>query len=145
MTRCSIVLCLIAVLSHGGCDGDDDGGGYCVYQGTAYPYGASWPAGDGCNTCYCDESGWSCTLIACELDGGVGPDAAIGCAPSGGCAVGPTCGGVCCDTGEACIDGECRCGDNPACQPGDTCEAAGPIGGDACGAICCGVTGPCPQ
>ena len=139
MPRCSIVLCLIA-LAHVGCDGDDDGGGYCIYEGTAYPYGASWPAGDGCNTCGCDETGVACTLIDCS-----DVDAGVSCAPSGGCAVGPTCGGVCCDTGEACIDGECRCGDQPGCQPGDTCEAAGPIGGDSCGSICCGVTGPCPQ
>jgi hypothetical protein len=138
MRRWWIALVCFAALA--GCDSDDEGGDYCVYQGQVYPIGASWPAGDGCNTCYCDESGWSCTLIACE-----GPDAGVSCAASEGCAVGPRCGDVCCDTGEACVGGECRCGDGPACGSGDTCEAAGPIGGDACGQICCGVSGPCPQ
>lgn len=28
---------------------------------------------DGCNSCYCDEGGWSCTTMACE-DAGPGPD-----------------------------------------------------------------------
>lgn len=140
-TRAVCTILMLVALS--GCE-DDDEGGYCIYQGTAYPIGATFPAGDGCNTCYCDEYGASCTLIACP-DGGGGIDAGASCMPSGGCAVGPRCGDVCCDTGEACVDGECRCGDQAACAPGDSCEAGGPIGGDACGWICCGVTGPCPQ
>ena len=128
-------IALVLVLA--GCDGDD-AGNVCVYEGQTYPFGATFPAGDGCNTCSCDEYGVACTLIAC-------PDAGVGCLPSGGCAVGPRCGEVCCDTGEACIDGECRCGDLAACGSGDSCEAAGPVGKDGCGAVCCGTSGPCPQ
>jgi len=67
------------------------------------------------------------------------------CAPSGSCAAGPMCGTGCCDTGEHCHNGICLCGMAAACGSGDTCEAAGPIGGDSCGAICCGASGPCPQ
>lgn len=137
MSRTWIALWVVAAALLAGCEDDEDGE-YCIYQGVAYPYGASFPAGDGCNTCGCDEYGVACTQIAC-------PDAGISCAPSGGCAVGPRCGDVCCDTGEACIDGECRCGSQPGCAPGDSCEAAGPVGSDSCGSICCGVTGPCPQ
>jgi hypothetical protein len=37
------------------------------------------------------------------------------------------------------------CGTNPACGTGDTCEAPGPVGGDRCGTVCCGRSGPCPQ
>ena len=38
----------------------------CTYQGTRHPVGTSFPAGDGCNTCSCDDRGGvSCTLMAC--------------------------------------------------------------------------------
>jgi hypothetical protein len=71
------------------------------------------------------------------------------CAPSGGCQNGPPCGSGCCEAGEWC-DGEngqeeCRCGSNPPCAAGDTCEAFGPMMINGCGAICCGMSQPCPQ
>lgn len=66
------------------------------------------------------------------------------CGPTGSCAMGPTCGAGCCAAGERCDRGTCRCGDNPACGVGDECAAAGPMGGDACGIVCCGASGPCP-
>lgn len=71
--------------------------------------------------------------------------AAASCAPSGGCATGPSCGNACCGPGERCDNGTCRCGSNPACGVGDTCAVVGPAGGDTCGSFCCGASGPCPQ
>lgn len=67
------------------------------------------------------------------------------CGPSGACSGGPACGASCCKTGEHCSNGTCMCGTNPACVSGDMCVPPGPIGGDACGSVCCGITGPCPQ
>jgi hypothetical protein len=67
------------------------------------------------------------------------------CLPSGGCAAGPKCGLACCRSGEHCENNVCRCGNQSACGVGDGCEAAGPIGQDGCGSICCGASGPCPQ
>jgi hypothetical protein len=145
--RAYITLVLVALASscalYGGDDGDDDGVAACEWMGRTYQDGERFPAGDNCNSCSCEDGQVACTLIAC-LDGGV-PDASGACQPTQGCAEGPACGGVCCDTGEQCVNDACRCGQNPACGAGDSCAAAGPIGGDACGAICCGASGPCPQ
>src|SRR5437867_3989465 len=74
------------------------------------------------------------------IDGGT----SLTCEPSGGCAAGPTCSNECCGPGEKCVSGVCMCGSRPACGSGDTCEAAGPQGSDACGFTCCGASGPCP-
>lgn len=74
------------------------------------------------------------------------PDGATGagCEPSGGCTDGPMCGAVCCGVGEACVEGECRCGGGAACENPDACMTAGPEGETACGFICC--HGPtCPD
>ena len=81
-------------------------------------------------------------------DGGIDASVPIdgtSCAPANGCATGPMCGLTCCTQGHRCVNGACRCGMNMACGVGDSCEAPGPIGGDSCGSICCGATGPCPQ
>src|SRR5262245_42946740 len=67
------------------------------------------------------------------------------CAASGTCPAGPSCNGRCCAAGEHCEGGTCMCGSQPACPQGDMCAAPGPVGGDSCGSICCGITGPCPQ
>lgn len=41
-------------------------GNGCVYAGTTYPVGASFPASDGCNSCSCGAGGQvSCTAMAC--------------------------------------------------------------------------------
>jgi hypothetical protein len=82
-------------------------------------------------------------LAACHW-GSSPPDAratvdAAACGPSG------SCGGASCGVGEACVEGVCMCGTNPACAVGDMCAAPGPVGGDGCGSICCGASGPCPQ
>ena len=40
-----------------------------MYQGRTYPPGSTFNAGDGCNTCGCDQSaGISCTKKACMCD-----------------------------------------------------------------------------
>ena len=141
----TLAVCVLVLAPLFGCDGggDDDHVETCSYMGQTYREGDSFPAGDNCNSCTCLDSQVRCTALACS-DGGV-PDAAGACAPTQGCAEGPACGGLCCDTGERCENGVCMCGQNAACGTGDNCEAAGPIGGDQCGSICCGASGPCPQ
>src|SRR5512138_2360220 len=85
--------------------------------------------------------------------GGILPDAALTCAPSGGCPNGPACGVRCCNQGEACVGGICQCGQNPACTiAGDTCQIGGPVAPPElippalpCGFVCCGSPQhPCP-
>ncbi len=143
----TMVAVLLAAAAMTSCllGGGDDGGNMrdCEYMGRTYAHGERFPAGDGCNGCSCDDGQVACTLIAC-LDGGM-PDAPTACTPNGTCTTGPACGLTCCAQGERCENGVCRCGPNPACGAGDTCEAAGPIGPDGCGAVCCGASGPCPQ
>ena len=115
----------------------------CVRNGTQYAIGDVFPAGDGCNSCTCTASGIACTNVACS-DAGV--DASpLSCGASGGCPEAPACGVICCKHGERCVNGTCMCGMNAACGTGDTCESPGPVGGDRCGSVCCGRSGPCPQ
>ncbi|MBK7580046.1 MAG: hypothetical protein IPI67_07540 [Myxococcales bacterium] len=57
-----------------GATGGGGSGGGCDYQGKKYPFGASFPAGDGCNTCGClDDGSVGCTLVdcvsGCDYDG----------------------------------------------------------------------------
>ena len=132
---------MIAVVVLGACGGGDDAPPldahtFCTYMGERYELEETWAAGDGCNSCHCSEGiGVECTLQDC----------AASCLAGPGCDDGPECGDVCCAAGERCVDAVCRCGDGDACGEGDTCEAAGPIGTDGCGSVCCGVSGPCPQ
>jgi len=42
-----------------------DGPIQCDFNGITYQEGQVRAAGDGCNTCVCSETGWSCTKIAC--------------------------------------------------------------------------------
>lgn len=139
MSRLTFLLVAITVA---GCD-ERGSRPTCDDDGVTHEVGDVWPAGDGCNSCTCTESGAACTRLAC-LDGGVDANPAS-CEPSSGCPQGPACGTTCCGSGEKCVGGTCMCGSAPACGAGDSCAAAGPIGGDACGAICCGANGPCPQ
>lgn len=87
-------------------DASDDAAG-C---GPGYPVGSSRPYSDGCNTCYCEASGyWLCTTKACPADAAITPDAPSdsGQCPSGqiwcpGCTPGTgSCGAVC--TGAPCL------------------------------------------
>jgi hypothetical protein len=57
--------------------GSMDGGGG---QATECEAGDTRPAGDGCNTCACnDDGGWSCTAIACACEDGATRPAGDGC------------------------------------------------------------------
>ena len=116
------LLCTLFALT-AACGGDDDGGG---------------------------DLGDLGDLVA--IDGAPGQfDARPGatCQPSGSCLQGPPCGDDCCGSGEQCVVGEvgpiCACGQGPPCEVGQSCEAAGPVGEDGCGTICCGGADPCPQ
>lgn len=61
------------------------------------------------------------------------------CAASGFCSEGPMCGPGCCSYGQHCVNGECRCGNDPACGTGDYCTSGGPIlPSHGCGLFCCG-------
>jgi hypothetical protein len=65
--------------------------------------------------------------------------AARSCEPTDLCTTGPLCGVTCCDYGQHCVNGECRCGDHPACLVGDYCLSGGAILPAAgCGILCCG-------
>src|SRR5258706_9566995 len=134
--------CFLALLTAASCGGDDTG--TCSYSRHVYKQGDVFPSGDGCNSCSCTAMGVACTLLACASDGGVDANPAS-CAASGGCPSGPACGLLCCKQGERCDNGTCKCGMAAACGANDSCEAPGPIGGNACGSICCGASGPCPQ
>ncbi len=67
------------------------------------------------------------------------------CTAGGACCPGAPNGG-CCNAGEWCDNGTCRCGTNNACPSGEYCSSGGPVmGGNQCGFICCGGAGhPCP-
>jgi hypothetical protein len=57
--------------SGGSAAGAGGAGGGCTFGGMTYPVGASFPAGDGCNTCSCTAGGQvACTLRACPPDAG---------------------------------------------------------------------------
>ncbi|EYF03289.1 hypothetical protein [Chondromyces apiculatus] len=50
----------------------EGGDGTCNYDGETYDAGENFPAGDGCNTCFCDSDGSvGCTLAACDEPPGV--------------------------------------------------------------------------
>lgn len=89
-------------------------------------------------------------LTACGSSDPAPVDAAIdgaaaSCVAAGACPLGPVCGAGCCGTGETCVSGVCRCGAGAACGGGDHCARPGPIGADACGTLCCGVSASCPR
>lgn len=48
-----------------GSGGSGGGGGSCKFNGSTYADGETFPAGDGCNTCTCNEGEVGCTLLAC--------------------------------------------------------------------------------
>lgn len=137
----------LAVLAIAACGSDGKGGDdqakTCRYRDHDYAIGETWDAGDDCNECTCEASGYTCTARPCQAPPDANP--ATLCQPMGTCTMGVGCGSTCCNPGEKCVFGTCKCGDNAACGTGDSCEAAGPVGGDACGSICCGMSGPCPN
>lgn len=113
----------------------------CDYMGSSYERGAVFAAGDGCNTCSCTELGVECTTIDCTAQPDANPT--LVCGPTGGCPTAPLCGTVCCNAGEQCVGGECRCGSGPACSGEDRCESVGPLPDSLCGSVCCSDN--CPQ
>ncbi len=144
--RSAIILFIVALAS---CTGHGEGGAVvCRHDGETHFPGDFFPAGDGCNFCECTTDGRigtvSCSQDSCG-DGGVADGGSGECAPAVeiGCS-GPECNGICCNEGERCELGTCTCNGNPQCSNGDFCAPAGPVGGDACGVVCCGMTSPCP-
>lgn len=93
----------------GSSSGSSSGGGSCApLPGCASS--TDCPAGDGCNTCYCEQGQWACTTHVCAQDGGMN----VNCPP--GPAVNDTaCGaiGQKCDwppdPTSACTGYECTC------------------------------------
>lgn len=71
LTRSFFALASLAVPVFAGCGSSVSGGGggddtTCSWQGQTYQVGDSFPAGDGCNTCTCMETGEAaCTLMGC--------------------------------------------------------------------------------
>ncbi len=61
------------------------------------------------------------------------------------CTSGVCCGGGCCNPGEWCDNGTCRCGDAPktACGQGMMC-ASNIAMANGCGFLCCGNGVACP-
>jgi hypothetical protein len=100
------------------------------------------PAGDGCNTCYCENGVWACGDLGCVSDGGISIEA------GGACPEYPPQAGSYCDvqnvscgwsTGQGCGE-SCYCNGNEwACSEdpcvGPTCPANPPPSGGACSAI----------
>jgi hypothetical protein len=78
-----------------------------------------------CSVTFVSDSMFSCT-------GATPPSSA--CTGQSGCN-GPSCAGVCCTTGEQCVQGVCMCGTSPGCTFGFEC-AAGLIS-PGCGSRCC--------
>lgn len=49
----------------------------CLHNGTKQPHGASFPAGDGCNTCSCNNGAVTCTTLSCGTKCNGNADCAI--------------------------------------------------------------------
>lgn len=105
----------------------------CTYEGKTYADGEQFPAGDGCNTCSCDEGTIGCTLIGCN------PNNAASCKVGG--VVYPhganniqdpfSCNKCSCNAGGlACTEIGCTTPCPPGTTPGTTCAQCGPT--DAC-------------
>jgi hypothetical protein len=102
----------------GGASGEDTGVGMCQD-------GDTMPAGDGCNTCYCEEGQWACTAIGCE------PTASGGGSEGGVCQDGDTmpagdgCNTCYCEGGQwACTEIAC-----PGTDSGSASDSGGSDGG----------------
>jgi hypothetical protein len=95
-------LLLLVTMGVGPCDSKPLGGlDACTYEGKSYASGATFPAGDGCNTCSCQDGSVACTLVGC-VDAGT--DGSPGCRDSSGKATAcPGDGGIT-DGGTLCFD-----------------------------------------
>jgi hypothetical protein len=65
------------------------------------------------------------------------------CVLGGACCPGAPNSG-CCNSGEWCDNGTCRCGSGSGCAMGQMC-AAPVVAQNQCGFICCGNGTPCPK
>jgi hypothetical protein len=86
---------LLLLLVVAGCSATgSDPGGQCTYAGSVHASGATFPAGDGCNTCSCDaHSTVICTRSVCLDGGGAGAGGAAG-GPGGGAGISGAGGGA---------------------------------------------------
>ena len=95
----------------------------CSYGGSVHPAGTTFPAVDGCNSCFCDSDGQvACTKAICLADGGApictygGQNDPAGATFTSGCA---TCG--------CSVDGTVECTTGCAPDGGVTCEDEGKV------------------
>jgi hypothetical protein len=132
---------LVLVLALAGCTRENG-----LYIGGDGDGGVTGDGGDDASMCQgCTDAGHDLRMPdlarPADLAGAM-------CGASGGCLVGPSCGGICCAAGERCENGVCRCGTNKACGVGEICASGGPQpgpGSTQCGFTCCGGAGnPCP-
>jgi hypothetical protein len=149
---------LLATMGAGPCGhqplGDiDGGGGACTYRGQTYASGASFPAGDGCNTCSCGAGGATCSAEDCKEDARINAEAGISqadasterppciqCGPDAAtpvCAVGfdQTCNedpAISSLAGRCLSDGTCSCSAGVVSPFTGRCLNAGDPSGDGC-------------
>lgn len=121
------------------CDGDE-----CDILVAPCEDGDTRDAGDGCNTCTCDDGSWACTEIGCQSQ----CQDASGCEPFyDSCSCDWTCipadenpdtCSMACPRDDTpppectCDDGQCAAPENPTCQDGETRDA-----GDGCNTCIC--------
>ena len=86
----ALIALLLLSMGIGACSskslGSVDAGVTCDYQGKTYALGATFPAGDGCNTCTCGTNGQTGWVVACMLKACPNTDAGL---TEGGMADGP--------------------------------------------------------
>lgn len=81
----------------------------CAYNGARYEVGDSFPAEDGCNTCYCDQDGSiACTEKACTAGSNSAGNATSFCQTAADCSEEAIDTSFCSDGAWACINSECE-------------------------------------
>ena len=93
----------------------------CSYNGTAYETGESFPAGDGCNTCTCQNEQVICSAAACPPAGEASCTVGDEVYPSGtsGIPAGDGCNTCSCSDGAlACTEKACSVGEPGSCDLG---------------------------
>jgi hypothetical protein len=141
---------LASVACGGTAETNDGSSSGAIEPGKGCPdVGATQPAGDGCNSCTCTESGWACTDAACaqecvEGETGSSPDGCNTCACVDGtwACTERLCGTQCTD-GEitndgcntcSCFEGSWACTEND-CAPPQCTE--GEVTDDGCNTCSC--------
>jgi hypothetical protein len=128
---------------------DPGGSGSCVVDGTVYTDGTRGiPAGDGCNTCSCEDGGLSCTEIGCPptdgcmLDGTFYENGTTGIPAADGCNTCECKSGVLSCTDAACPRSTCNVFGVPYAErvpSPDGCNTCSCVDGqvEACTEIAC--------